>query len=128
MSQNNQETQDNAKASAPRKEGARRRGKREENRSTRSFKHVTVDRTRPQLTKEGDGGAKGPARKKGHRQDFSSPKKDPNATLKVIPLGGLDAIGKNMTVRECKNDMILDDAGLMFPDDDHPGIDLILPD
>ena len=128
MSQNNQETQDNAKASAPRKEGARRRGKREENRSTRSFKHVTVDRTRPQLTKEGDGGAKGPARKKGHRQDFSSPKKDPNATLKVIPLGGLDAIGKNMTVFECKNDMILDDAGLMFPDDDHPGIDLILPD
>ncbi|MED9901143.1 MAG: ribonuclease J, partial [Eggerthellaceae bacterium] len=45
-----------------------------------------------------------------------------------IPLGGLDAIGKNMTVFECKNDMVLDDAGLMFPDDDHPGIDLILPD
>lgn len=33
-----------------------------------------------------------------------------------------------MTVFECKNDMVLDDAGLMFPDDDHPGIDLILPD
>ncbi|MEG2458606.1 MAG: ribonuclease J [Raoultibacter sp.] len=54
--------------------------------------------------------------------------KDPNALLKVIPLGGLDAIGKNMTVFECNGDMILDDAGLMFPDDDHPGIDLILPD
>jgi ribonuclease J len=48
--------------------------------------------------------------------------------LRVIPLGGLDAIGKNMTVFEYGSDMIVVDAGLMFPDDDHPGIDLILPD
>lgn len=48
--------------------------------------------------------------------------------LRVIPLGGLDGIGKNMTVLEFGNDMIVIDAGLMFPDDDHPGIDLILPD
>ncbi|MCL2324321.1 MAG: ribonuclease J [Actinomycetia bacterium] len=49
-------------------------------------------------------------------------------TLRVIPLGGLDGIGKNMTVLEYGDDMIVVDAGLMFPDDDHPGIDLILPD
>jgi ribonuclease J len=48
--------------------------------------------------------------------------------LKVIPLGGLDGIGKNMTVFEYGNDMVLIDAGLMFPDDDQPGIDLVLPD
>ena len=48
--------------------------------------------------------------------------------LRVIPLGGLDEIGKNMTVLEFGNDMIVIDAGIMFPDDDHPGIDLILPD
>ena len=48
--------------------------------------------------------------------------------LKIIPLGGLDGIGKNMTVIEYGDDMILDDAGLMFPDDNHPGVDLILPD
>jgi ribonuclease J len=48
--------------------------------------------------------------------------------LRVIPLGGLDEIGKNMTVIEFGSDMILVDAGLMFPDDDHPGVDLILPD
>ena len=48
--------------------------------------------------------------------------------LRIIPLGGLDEIGKNMTVLECGDDMIVIDAGLMFPDDDHPGIDLILPD
>ncbi len=48
--------------------------------------------------------------------------------LRVIPLGGLDGIGKNMTVIEYGNDMIMVDAGIMFPDDDHPGVDLILPD
>ncbi|MHB1323113.1 MAG: ribonuclease J [Coriobacteriia bacterium] len=48
--------------------------------------------------------------------------------LRVVPLGGLDEIGKNMTVLEYGDDMIVIDAGLMFPDDDHPGIDLILPD
>lgn len=48
--------------------------------------------------------------------------------LRVIPLGGLDEVGKNMTVLEFGNDMIVIDAGIMFPDDDHPGIDLILPD
>jgi ribonuclease J len=48
--------------------------------------------------------------------------------LRIIPLGGLDEIGKNMTVVEYGNDMIVIDAGIMFPDDDTPGIDLILPD
>jgi len=48
--------------------------------------------------------------------------------LRIIPLGGLDEIGKNMTVFELGNDMIIIDAGIMFPDDDHPGVDLVLPD
>ena len=48
--------------------------------------------------------------------------------LKVIPLGGLDGIGKNMTVLEYGNNMVLIDAGLMFPDDEQLGIDLVLPD
>ena len=50
------------------------------------------------------------------------------APLRIIPLGGLDGIGKNMTVFECGDDMVLVDAGLMFPDDSQPGIDLVLPD
>lgn len=54
------------------------------------------------------------------------PKKE--TALKIIPLGGLDGIGKNMTVFEYGNDMVMIDAGLMFPDDEQPGIDLILPD
>lgn len=51
-----------------------------------------------------------------------------SSPLKIIPLGGLDGIGKNMTVFECGGDMVLVDAGLMFPDDSQPGIDLVLPD
>lgn len=55
-------------------------------------------------------------------------RKDNDEPLRIIPLGGLDGIGKNMTVIECGDDMIVDDAGLMFPDDNHPGVDLLLPD
>lgn len=53
--------------------------------------------------------------------------KDRNV-LRVIPLGGLDEIGKNMTVFEYGDDMVVVDAGLMFPDAELPGIDLVLPD
>lgn len=93
---------------------------------TQSLKYVTLEHERPQLTHEGSkkkSTGNEPSRKRG-----SKGSKAPGAKLKIIPLGGLDAIGKNMTVFECGNDMIIDDAGLMFPDDDHPGIDLILPD
>jgi ribonuclease J len=48
--------------------------------------------------------------------------------LRVIPLGGLDAIGKNMTVLEYGDDLVVVDAGLMFPDVELPGVDLVLPD
>jgi ribonuclease J len=48
--------------------------------------------------------------------------------LQVVPLGGLDEIGKNMTVVRQESGIILVDAGLSFPDEDMPGIDLVLPD
>jgi len=48
--------------------------------------------------------------------------------LRVIPLGGLGAIGKNMMVLECRDAMLVVDTGLMFPDDEMLGIDLVLPD
>lgn len=56
------------------------------------------------------------------------PERDPDRPLKVIPLGGLYEIGKNMTAFECGNDLIVVDVGVAFPENDMPGIDLIIPD
>ena len=49
-------------------------------------------------------------------------------TLRIIPLGGLGEVGKNMTVYELDDDVIVVDAGLAFPRDEHLGVDLVLPD
>ena len=53
---------------------------------------------------------------------------EPKKSLKIIPLGGLDEIGKNCTVYEYDNEMIVVDCGLAFPDDEMLGIDLVIPD
>ncbi len=48
--------------------------------------------------------------------------------LKVIPIGGLNEIGKNMTLLECNNQIMIIDCGLSFPDDEMYGIDIVIPD
>ena len=55
------------------------------------------------------------------------PKKD-KGKLRIIPLGGLNEIGKNLTVLEYADDIIIIDCGLGFPDEDMLGIDLVIPD
>ena len=54
-------------------------------------------------------------------------KKD-KGKIRIIPLGGLQEIGKNLTVIEYENDMIVVDCGLGFPDEDMLGVDLVIPD
>ena len=49
-------------------------------------------------------------------------------SLKIIPLGGLDEIGKNITIFEYGNEIVLVDCGLEFPEDDMLGVDLVIPD
>lgn len=51
-----------------------------------------------------------------------------NQKLKIIPLGGLNEIGKNMTVIEYENDIFVLDCGMAFPDESMPGIDIVIPD
>ena len=51
-----------------------------------------------------------------------------NETLQIIPLGGLGEIGLNMTVYQCGNDIIVVDAGLMFPEEEMLGVDIVIPD
>ncbi|MDO4484444.1 MAG: ribonuclease J [Clostridia bacterium] len=48
--------------------------------------------------------------------------------LRIIPLGGVEEIGKNMTVFEYENDIVVVDCGSIFPDDDMLGVDLVIPD
>ena len=55
-------------------------------------------------------------------------KKTDNKSVKIIPLGGLEQIGMNITVIEYENDIIVIDCGLSFPEDEMLGIDLVIPD
>ncbi len=48
--------------------------------------------------------------------------------LRIIPLGGLQEIGKNMTVYEYKNEIIVVDCGLAFPEDELLGVDIVIAD
>ena len=48
--------------------------------------------------------------------------------IKIVPLGGLREFGKNMTAFQWGNDIIVVDVGIGFPDEDMPGVDLIIPD
>ncbi|MCB0889890.1 MAG: ribonuclease J, partial [Nocardioidaceae bacterium] len=60
--------------------------------------------------------------------ELSAPRALPKGGLRVIPLGGLGEIGRNMTVFEYDDRLLIVDCGVLFPDEHHPGVDLILPD
>ncbi len=60
-------------------------------------------------------------------QKFPNPPKAKKPLLKIIPLGGCGEIGKNMTIFEYGNDMIVVDCGLMFPQDEMLGVDFVIP-
>ena len=60
--------------------------------------------------------------------ELSTPQQLPEGGLRITPLGGLGEIGRNMTVFEYDGRLLIVDCGVLFPEDHHPGVDLILPD
>lgn len=73
---------------------------------------------------------KNPAPKKRNNYNGKGKKQKNKNTvpLKISFLGGLNEVGKNLTLYECNGDMMLVDCGLAFPDSDMPGVDLVIPD
>ncbi len=76
----------------------------------------------PQKT---DKNVKKEKRNKGHKPLTENPKK---GLLKITPLGGLGEVGKNLTVYEYEDDILIVDMGFMFPDDEMLGVDYLIPD
>ena len=87
---------------------------------------------RPAAAAVAEAGEKRPRPRRPHsqRRPRRAPQpKEGNATqIHIYPLGGLGEVGKNMTVYECCGDMIIVDCGLVFPDSDMFGVDLVIPD
>ena len=90
---------------------------------------------KPAAPKAENAGAQQPAQR---RRPFYSRGRKPAAKnhakqeeavpVHIIPLGGLGEVGKNITLYECQGDMLIVDCGLVFPDSDMFGIDLVIPD
>ncbi|MBQ1294444.1 MAG: ribonuclease J, partial [Clostridiales bacterium] len=62
------------------------------------------------------------------RHSFKDPKYKNTNPVKIIPLGGIGEIGKNMTAFEYNNDIIIVDCGMSFPEENMPGVDCVIPD
>jgi len=60
--------------------------------------------------------------------ELSLPARLRDGTLRITPLGGLGEVGRNMSVLELNRKLLIVDCGVLFPEDNHPGVDLILPD
>ena len=65
---------------------------------------------------------------RGQRGNNNKQQEQRRTPVKIIPLGGLNEIGKNFTVIECSNDMFVIDCGLAFPDSEMLGVDIVIPD
>lgn len=72
--------------------------------------------------------AQGQGSRRGGRKSAQGFDQTPAIPMHICPLGGLGEVGKNITLYECQGEMILVDCGLVFPDSDMYGVDLVIPD
>ncbi len=90
-------------------------------------KEIMGKNSKPLIIEEGTS-EKPKSKKSNNTNKKKNTSKNKKPSIKIISLGGLNEIGKNLTVYECSNDIFIIDCGLSFPDDDMLGIDLVLPD
>lgn len=118
------------------KPATQRQGRRAEN-----VPKTGDNKTQPAAAKAADAGksrsAKGSAANKPgvpkapaerNQKRRGRPAKSSGKPLRIVSLGGLDEIGKNITLYEYGDDMMLVDCGMTFPDEDMPGVDIVIPD
>ena len=98
------------------------------------FKRKKSNKNKPNKSKKGvlnkKQSQKNSAPKKTQEKKHKNNKKPmkPDVNVRIAFLGGLNEVGKNMTLYECQDDMILVDCGLAFPEPDMLGVDLVIPD
>ncbi|MBI4433355.1 ribonuclease J [Candidatus Uhrbacteria bacterium] len=81
----------------------------------------------PRLRRRGIQPNRGRPRPTPQPQSAVAPTESGRDVLRVIPIGGCDEVGKNMTILEYGNDILIMDMGVMFPEEDMPGVDFIIP-
>lgn len=101
---------------------------REANRKKAENKSASPSASQKQARKPETKKAASKPKKTNPKKKTDSVRIDPSKSVRIIPLGGLGEIGKNMTALETDRDIIVIDCGMGFPDDGMPGVDLVIPD
>ena len=108
--------------------------KNEKQNQSNDLKRKKPNKSKPDRSKKGVLNKKqsqkntAPKKSQGKKQKSSKKPMKPDVNIRIAFLGGLNEVGKNMTLYECQNDMILVDCGLAFPEPDMLGVDLVIPD